>query len=106
MGSRLDYCGRNCGTLDSKPKPPLDETPEQKKQRQLIARKAARQRPFQDKESYRWVEALTKIEQKVNSSTRIIHVFDPEGDIAQVFDFCAPAATPPKFWCGLLTTAV
>ncbi len=52
------------------------ETPEQKKQRQLIARKAARQRPFKDKESYRWVEALTKIEQKVNSSTRVIHVFD------------------------------
>ena len=82
------------------------ETPEPKKQRLATARKAAPQRLFQDKESYRWVEALAKIEQKVSTSTRVIHVFGPEGDIAQVFDFCAPAATPPKFWCGLLTTAV
>ncbi len=86
MGNRLDYCGRNCGTLDSKPKPPLDETPIQKKQRQAIARKAARQRPFKEKESYRWVEALTKIEKKVSTCTRVIHVFDREGDIAEVFD--------------------
>lgn len=69
-----------------KAKPPLDETPQQKKQRQATARKAARQRLFKDKESYRWVEALTKIEQKVSTSTRVIHVFDREGDIAEVFD--------------------
>jgi hypothetical protein len=69
-----------------KAKPPLDETLQQKKQRQATARKAARQRLFKDKESYRWVEALTKIEQKVSSSTRVIHVFDREGDIAEVFD--------------------
>ncbi len=66
--------------------PPLNETLKQKKQRQATARKAARQRPFKDKESYRWVEALTKIEQKVNSSTHVIHVFDRGGDIAEVFD--------------------
>ncbi len=66
--------------------PPLDETPQQKKQRQATARKAGRQRPFKNKESYRWVEALTKIEHKVNSSTRVIHVFDREGDIAEVFE--------------------
>lgn len=69
-----------------KAKLPLDETPVQKKQRQATARKAARQRPFTEKESYRWVEALTKIETKVSSSTRVIHVFDREGDIAEVFD--------------------
>ena len=61
---------------DLKAKPPKDETPIQKKQRQAIARIAARQRPFKEKESYRWVEALTKIDTKVSSSTRVIHVFD------------------------------
>lgn len=65
---------------------PKDETPEQKKQRRAAARKAARQRPFKDKESYRWVEALTEIEKEVSTRTHIIHVFDREGDIAEVFD--------------------
>lgn len=68
------------------PKPPHDETPQQRKQRQATARKLARQRPFEHKESYRWVEALSKIEQKVSSSTHVIHVFDREGDIAEVFE--------------------
>ena len=69
-----------------RPKPPADETPEQKKQRQAKARKAKRARPFEDKESYRWVEAMTKLEQLVALSTLVIHVFDREGDIAEVFD--------------------
>lgn len=71
---------------DHKPKPPQGETPEQKKQRQKIARKAARQTPFEQKESYRWVEALTELEQQVEPNTRVIHVFDREGDISEVFD--------------------
>lgn len=65
---------------------PQAETPEQKKQRQKIARKVARQTPFDQKESYRWVEALTELEQKVENSTHVIHVFDREGDITEVFD--------------------
>lgn len=69
-----------------KAKPPKDETPEQKKQRQTIARKAARQRPFSEKESYKWVEALTQVDKQVEASTRVIHVFDREGDIAEVFE--------------------
>lgn len=67
-------------------KPPTDETPEQKKQRRAKARKAKRTRPFEEKESYRWVEAMTTVEKQVVSSTRVIHVFDREGDIAEVFD--------------------
>lgn len=67
-------------------KPPADETPEQKKQRRAKARKAQRARPFEEKESYRWVEAMTTVEQQVSPSTRVIHVFDREGDIAEVFD--------------------
>lgn len=65
---------------------PADETPEQKKQRRAKARKANRARPFEEKESYRWVEAMTLVEQRVAPSTRIIHVFDREGDIAEVFE--------------------
>ena len=71
---------------EHKPKPPQSETPEQKKQRRKIARKAARQQPFEEKESYRWVEALEELEHKVESSTRVIHVFDRQGDITEVFD--------------------
>lgn len=86
LGQPIGLLWQKLWNRDSKPKPPLNETPEQKKQRLATARKAARQRLFKDKESYRWVEALAKIEQKVSTSTRVIHVFDREGDIAEVFD--------------------
>jgi hypothetical protein len=68
------------------PKPPKDETPTQKKKRQAQARKEARNRPFEQKESYRWVEALTCVENLVSKHTRVIHVFDREGDITEVFE--------------------
>ncbi len=71
---------------EPKQKPPVDETPIAKKKRLAAARKAARQRPFEEKESYRWIEALQNVEKKVSPSTHIIHVFDREGDIAEVFD--------------------
>ena len=69
-----------------KQKPPKDEAPTQKKKRQAESRKAARKRPFEQKESYRWVEALTTVESLVSKSSRMIHVFDREGDITEVFD--------------------
>lgn len=37
------------------------------------------------KEFCRWVEVLTELKQKVASSTRVIHVFDREGNITEVF---------------------
>jgi hypothetical protein len=67
-------------------KPPVDETPEQKKERQAKTRKENRARPFVEKESYRWVEAMTTVEEMVAASTRVIHVFDREGDITEVFE--------------------
>ena len=74
--------------VESSPSPqaPADETPEQKKQRQAKERKAKRARAFEEKDSYRWVEAMAKVEKLVALSTRVIHVFDREGDIAEVFD--------------------
>ncbi|MEH2248106.1 IS4 family transposase [Nostoc sp.] len=35
---------------------------------------------------YRWVEALTTVENLVNKHTRVVHAFDREGDITEVFD--------------------
>jgi Transposase DDE domain len=86
QGQTIGLLWQKLWNREHKPKPPQAETPEQKKQRQKIARKAARQRPFEQKESYRWVEALTELEQQVESNTRVIHVFDREGDITEVFD--------------------
>lgn len=89
----LDLKGQPIGVLWQKvwnrqprAKPPVDETPEPKKQRRAKARQANRARPFEAKESYRWVEAMTLVEQRVAPSTRIIPVFDREGDIAEVFE--------------------
>ena len=68
-----------------KQKPSKDETPTQKKKRRVAARKEARLRPFEQKESYRWVEALTTIENLVSKHTRVIHVFDATCVISQKF---------------------
>jgi hypothetical protein len=86
QGQTIGLLWQKLWNREHKPKPPQPETPEQKKQRRKIARKASRQTPFDQKESYRWVEALTELEQKVEHSTRVIHVFDREGDITEVFD--------------------
>jgi hypothetical protein len=85
---------------EHKPKPPKDETPAQKEQRRKLARKIARQRPFCEKESYRWVEAMVESQTRVGDSTRIIHVFDREGDITEVFDHVRQQKN-----CGVLVRA-
>lgn len=88
---------------EPKAKPPVDETPKQKKARQTAQRKIARSKAFEQKESYRWVEALKAVEKQfqqveqvqkqieesqaaIDAQTRIIHIFDREGDIAEVFE--------------------
>jgi len=85
-GQSLGLLWQKLWNREPKQKPSLDETPTQKKKRQVAARKEARLRPFEQKESYRWVEALTTIENLVSKHTRVIHVFDREGDITEVFD--------------------
>lgn len=85
-GQSLGLLWQKLWNREPKPKPPQDETPIQKKQRQVQARKEARSRPFEQKESYKWVEALTHVENLVTQHTRVIHVFDREGDITEVFD--------------------
>lgn len=54
-------------------------------------KKKKRTRPFEEKESYKWVEAIKNIPevlQKVHpiQLPKVIHVFDREGDIAEVFE--------------------
>ena len=64
------------------------KTKKQKKKQQAEARK----RPIEEKESYRWIEAVKEVQKLGQSAaldqirTKIIHVFDREGDIAEVFD--------------------
>lgn len=80
------YEAQKLSNREHKPKPPQDETPKQQKQRQAPNRKRARQRPFKEKESYRWVEALCALAQQVEANTRVIQIFEREGDMAEVFD--------------------
>ena len=85
-GQPLGLLWQKLWNREHRAQPPTDETSAQKKQRRAKARKAKRDRPFDEKESYRWVEAMTTLEHQVTASTRVIHVFDREGDIAEVFD--------------------
>lgn len=65
---------------------PENETEAQQKHRKTQQRRQSRQRPFEEKESYRWVEALETVNQQCPETTHVIHVFDREGDITEVFD--------------------
>lgn len=85
-GQSIGLLWQKLWNREPKQKPPENETPTQKKKRQAATRKAARNRPFDQKESYRWVEALTTVERLVTKHTRVIHVFDREGDITEVFE--------------------
>jgi hypothetical protein len=79
QGQPLGLLWQKIWNREQRVKPPVGETPEQKKSRQAKTRKENRARPFVEKESYRWVEAMTIAEKMVASSTRVIHVFDREG---------------------------
>ena len=84
-GQPLGLLWQKLWNREHRAQPPSDETPSQKKKRQAKARKAKRERAFEEKESYRWVEAMEQTETSVSVTTRLIHVFDREGDIAEVF---------------------
>ena len=86
QGQPLGLFWQKLWNRDHPVKPPLKESAKAKKRRQAAAHKAKRNRPLIEKESYRWVEAMKTVEQQVALSTRVIHVFDREGDIAEVFE--------------------
>ena len=85
-GQSIGLLWQKLWNREPKKKPPKNETPAKKKKRQATARIEARKRPFEDKESYRWVEALTIVESLVSKHTRVVHTFDREGDITEVFE--------------------
>ncbi len=75
--------------------------PQHRKNNRLAqARKEARNRPFEQKESYKWVEALTTVENLVSRHTRVIHVFDREGDITEVFAQIRDPSTHRSYCSG------
>ena len=84
-GQSLGLLWQKLWHREPKARPPKDETPAQKKKRLSSARKEARNRSFEQKESYKWVEALTAVEKLVSRHTRVVHVFDREGDLTEVF---------------------
>ena len=86
QGQTLGLLWQKLWHREHKPKPPKDETYQQKEQRQKRTRKAARQRPFAQKESYKWVEAMAELDKQVEVSTRVIYIFNRKGDISEVFD--------------------
>lgn len=100
LGQTLGLVWQKLWHRKPKPKPPANETPKHKKVRQAAERKATRSKPFEEKESYRWVEAFKAVKKQfqavqkqleeteglINQKARIIHIFDREGDIAEVFD--------------------
>lgn len=107
QGQPLGLLWQQLWHREPKPKPSAKETSNQKKARIAAARKAARVKSFEEKESYRWVEAIKAVEEQfqavekhcretkeqfeetstlIGEQTRSIHIFDREGDIAEVFD--------------------
>lgn len=71
------------------------ETAQQKKQRFKQSRQLRRKRPIEEKESYRWVEAFQQVDEpfhflqketSLKEQPKVIHVFDREGDISEVFE--------------------
>lgn len=85
-GQAIGWLWQKLWHRELKQKPPQDETPTPKKKRLSSARKEAGNRPFEQKESYSWVEALTTIEKLVSKhARRVVHACDREGDITAVF---------------------
>lgn len=93
LGQPLGLLWEKLWHREHKASQPSNETQELKEERLKKERKAKRNKEFKEKESYRWVEAFSKIEKQFSTLeipvggllSKIIHVFDREGDIAEVF---------------------
>ena len=76
-----------------------------KRARKISGKKKKSAKVFKEKESYKWVESLKEIpkilqKEGVNNETKVIHVFDREGDISEVFE-----ETQKHQNCGVLIRA-
>ena len=62
-----------------------------KRARKIAGKKRKKAKGFEEKESYKWVESLKKVpkvlaEEVSEAIPKVIHVFDREGDISEVFE--------------------
>lgn len=92
-GQPLGLLWEKLWNRDKKAQPKEGETPEEKKKRLADERKAKKNKAFEKKESYRWVEAFQQVENLFSNletldglQPKVIHIFDREGDIALVFE--------------------
>jgi hypothetical protein len=85
-GRPLGYGWQKIRNRQPKPLPGVGETPGTKRRRRANEREEARRRPFAEKESYKGLEALDAVDKRVEVHARVIHVFDREGAIAEVFE--------------------
>ena len=93
LGQPLGLLWEKLWHREKKTKPPEGETSTKKKKRLAESRKVSRKRAFEEKESYRWVEAFSKVDKHWKNfptidvqKARVVHIFDREGDIAEVFE--------------------
>ncbi len=86
-GNQWDYSGKNYGIENI-----LEKQLKRPRNRRKNNFSVARKRPLEEKESYKWIEAVKEIQKLWQSAEldkirpKIIHVFDREGDIAEVFE--------------------
>lgn len=77
-----------------------------KRERKITGfKKRTKAKVFEEKESYKWVESLEKVpeiweEKGLTNSTKVIHIFDREGDISEVFEIAQKQQN-----CGVLIRA-
>ena len=76
-----------------------------RKHKVTTKKKRKKEKGFEEKESYKWVEALKKVPELLekvsnNNDQKIIHVFDREGDISEVFE-----EVQKQSKCGVLIRA-
>ena len=70
QGQPLGLLWQKLWHREPKVKPPSNETPEYKKERLAKEHKAARGKPFEEKESYRWVEAIQAVENQFEAAQK------------------------------------
>lgn len=93
LGQPLGLLWQKLWHREKPTQPSPQENPQQKKQRLQQERQLKKKRPIEEKESYRWVEAFQQVDELFKnchqasvSIPKVIHVFDREGDIAEVFE--------------------
>ncbi len=85
-GNQWDYSGKNYGIENI-----LEKQLKRPRNRRKNNFSVARKRPLEEFEYYKWIEAVKEIQKLWQSAEldkirpKIIHVFDREGDIAEVF---------------------